>query len=130
MLGFSGNGGETWATGAPGSANEFRLDATLGAQAGDFNGDDVIDALDYSVWREAYAADPGGLESTHLGDNGDGMNGVDMGDFQLWLDNYGAGLFSAAPAIPEPTTATLLSLAWAALGALRRQWLPRRPLHG
>lgn len=90
-----------------------------GTTPGDFNGDDVVNAIDYAVWREAYAADPGGLESTYLAGNGDGENGVDQGDFTLWLASYGTTAEGAPPAVPEPSAATVLIAAGALLGAWR-----------
>lgn len=81
------------------------------SQPGDFNGDNQVDALDYAVWREAYAA---------------GQRPAS--DFDVWLNNFGFGL-SPAPAAgdsapvqtPEPATAVLaLVLAVAAARGRRR----------
>lgn len=76
---------------------------------GDFNVDGVVDAADYTVWRD----NSGAADEATLAGNGDGLNGVDQGDYLLWRDNYGqsAGGPDAATAIPEPATATALFLA-------------------
>lgn len=87
--------------------------------AGDYNGDTVVDALDYAVWRQAYAVDPSGPESAYLSGNGDGQHGVDIGDFQLWLNNYGAAAPGPTPVAPEPA-ALMLALVGVAIKARRR----------
>lgn len=93
------------------------------ALPGDYNGDGAVDAIDYAVWREAYQQDPGGLESTHLNGNGNGLAGVDPGDYLWWLNNYGAGAQAPTP-VPTPMSAWLLA---ASLNvALRRAAWQRR----
>jgi rhamnogalacturonan endolyase len=57
---------------------------------GDFNDDGSVDAIDYTVWRNNLGAP----NETALHDNGDGLNGVDLGDFLLWKQYYG----TSAPA--------------------------------
>ncbi|MEM7315692.1 MAG: G8 domain-containing protein, partial [Planctomycetota bacterium] len=52
---------------------------------GDFNHNYVVDAADYTVWRDNLGA----ADESALNGNGDGMNGVDMADFFLWRDNFG-----------------------------------------
>lgn len=75
------------------------------ARPGDFNDDGQVDALDYAVWREAM----GGVadEQTALAANGDGSGFVDLGDFNVWLANYGDSVGVSAPA-PEPGGLLLL----------------------
>ncbi|QDT69622.1 O-Glycosyl hydrolase family 30 [Planctomycetes bacterium MalM25] len=65
----------------------FRLVEPL---AGDFNADGVVNAADYTVWRD-------GLGSTHT-----------AGDYDLWHANYGATAPPLAATIPEPTAVWLL----------------------
>jgi len=93
---------------------------------GDFNDDGVVDAADYSIWRDHL----GDGDETALSGSGDGMNGVDAGDYALWVDNFGKTLDagagaggSAIAAVPEPASWLLVSLA--ALGMLVRRG-PRR----
>jgi hypothetical protein len=62
--------------------------------AGDFNGDDTVDAADYTVWRDGYG------------------NTYDLDDYQDWKSNFGqssegAGA-SSSRAVPEPACAALL----------------------
>jgi T5SS/PEP-CTERM-associated repeat protein len=89
---------------------------------GDFNNDGVVNAADYSVWRNNLGA---ANESALMG-NGDGLNGVDEGDYMLWKANFGnTSLASGAAglaAVPEPTSGILLVIgALLAGGATRRR---------
>jgi hypothetical protein len=97
---------------------EFR-DAT-GVVAGDFNADGVVDAADYTVWRDAFGAET----EVSLGNAGDGYAGVDMGDYQLWRTNFGAAassaLTTAASAVPEPTAFASMVVLMVACAAFRR----------
>lgn len=67
---------------------------------GDYNGDGLVDAADYTVWR-----DGGSPDSTQAG-------------YDLWAANYGTSLFSTATstAIPEP--ASVLMCVFAAVGCV------------
>ncbi|TWT65943.1 hypothetical protein Pla123a_48540 [Posidoniimonas polymericola] len=69
--------------------------AVVEALPGDFNADGVVDAADYTVWRD----NPGGA--------------YQPSDLQAWRDNYGATIAATPPtnnAAPEPGAALLLSL--------------------
>jgi hypothetical protein len=92
--------------------------------AGDYNRNHVVDAADYTVWRDTL-----GQEGYHLAADGNGDGRVDENDYSVWKDNFGAvfggGSGSAAAfgaAVPEPAAFTLFVLG--AVGALIRQ--PRR----
>lgn len=72
---------------------------------GDYNGDGVVDAADYTVWRDAYA-------TQNLVADGDNNGVVDMDDYLLWSNRYGASLpQSSALSTPEPATCGLLACA-------------------
>jgi GH35 family endo-1,4-beta-xylanase len=80
---------------------------------GDYNGDGVVDAADYVMWRKT-AGQSGDLRA-----DGNGDTTVDELDFNIWRANfgaiYGAGA-GAEAAVPEPTAWTLLlvaAFAWA-----------------
>src|SRR5690606_15369494 len=80
-----------------------------GGLAGDFNGDNVVDAADYTVWRNHL----GGNESV-LGGNGNNNGVVDAGDYTVWKDNFGASagaLGLASAQVPEPSSVVLLAFA-------------------
>ncbi len=53
---------------------------------GDFNGDGIVNAADYTVWRDHLGAET----DNPLGGLGDGVPGVGAGDHDAWRDNYGA----------------------------------------
>lgn len=60
---------------------------------GDFNADGVVDAADYTVWRD-------GLGSAFT-----------PADYDLWRDNYGATTAAASGTIPEPSSVLLAIVA-------------------
>lgn len=79
---------------------------------GDFNGDGVVDAADYTVWRDNLGA----VDETAIHNNGDGV-GITTSDYQVWKSNFGniyggGGLAEAVPA-PEPTGLLLVGAALA-----------------
>ena len=80
---------------------------------GDFNGDDLVDASDYTVWRDSL-----GKEGIGLAADGSGNGTVDAADFEIWRTQFGAtgGGSSFAGSVPEPASVWLLI---AALGLLR-----------
>lgn len=85
---------------------------------GDFNADGVVDAADYTVWRDNLGAD----EATISG-AGDASGLVDAGDYDIWLDNYGYSFAtagrSADKVIPEPSGLALVA-AWLLASCPRR----------
>jgi hypothetical protein len=89
---------------------------------GDYNSDGVVDAADYTVWRDALG------KSVAIGSGADGnFDGwVNDADYVIWRTDFGARAGSgsgAATAIPEPATSLLLI--WAAVG-----WCARRRFAG
>ncbi len=66
---------------------------------GDFNGDNTVDAADYTVWRDNLGGD-----SSVLNGNGSGDATVVQADYDLWVANYGTsgGGGASAAAVPEP----------------------------
>jgi autotransporter-associated beta strand protein len=77
---------------------------------GDYNGDGTVNTADYTMWRSLLgnSVTPG----TKADGNGDGV--IDAGDYTLWRKQMllfgGTSLGGAA--IPEPTGATLLVVAF------------------
>jgi hypothetical protein len=76
--------------------------------AGDYNDDGIVDAVDYTVWRNNL----GDETEANINNNGDGMNGVDLADFDWWKQHYGdmaelgaGGLTSSV--VPEPASFVL-----------------------
>lgn len=99
---------------------------------GDFNNDGVVNAADYTVWRDndgtaaptgppyAYrdAVELSGERSINFA--GDGANGVNGDDYTVWSNNYGSPAEAMGAAVPEPAGACLL-LFGAAVTLCRRQ---------
>ncbi|TWT35449.1 hypothetical protein KOR34_03400 [Posidoniimonas corsicana] len=83
---------------------------------GDYNGDGLVDAADYTVWRDTLGS------TTDLLADGNGNGEVDQADYDLWRSNYGATTGAAASAganAPEPA-AMVLALAVSCLLACSR----------
>jgi hypothetical protein len=92
---------------------------------GDYNGNGVVDAADYVLWRKTLnqSVDPDGS-----GADGDGDGTVNAGDYTFWRERFGADVdgagASVSGAIPEPALAAIAFAACvAACVACRR----RRP---
>jgi hypothetical protein len=103
---------------------EFNSTATPMGLAGDYNGDHVVNALDYSVWRNNLG-DP---TEADIMNNGNGQNGVDEADFNLWKLHYGdtSGPGSGGLAqVPEPASVVLLLIGGLAFGQRLRGRLSR-----
>ncbi len=81
--------------------------------AGDFNLDDVVDAADYSLWRD-------GLGTTYTPEQ-----------YDVWKANFGAvagaGAGAGGVAIPEPSTLLSLGLAAAISSAVCRRRVASMP---
>ncbi len=99
------------------------VDALTGANGptGDYNGDGVVDAADYTVWRDTF-----GQSVATPGDGADGdLSGtIDQGDYDFWREHYGESVGSgtvAQTAVPEPTAAVLFAAAMASLLAVGRR---------
>lgn len=88
---------------------------------GDFNGDSIVDAADYTVWRDTLGDSVTAGTGADANGNGviDGPLSGAGNDYELWAGNYGATA-AAATAVPEP--AALLMAGWVAcLAAARRR---------
>jgi hypothetical protein len=113
-----------------GSTNHNALPALDVLNVGDYNRDGVVDAADYTVWRDTLGS------TTNLFANGDNTGAskgvIDQADYNFWLARFaggatGAGSGASAGAgtsVPEPPTWILLaSAAVVAIGGRRcRQW--------
>jgi hypothetical protein len=73
--------------------------------AGDFNGDDVVNAADYTVWRDTLGKESAPYEGAD--GNGDGV--VTAADYAVWKASFGTsrGASRDAQAVPEPTALAL-----------------------
>ncbi|MGD9634594.1 MAG: PEP-CTERM sorting domain-containing protein [Pirellulales bacterium] len=88
--------------------------------AGDFNDDGVVDAADYTVWRDNLGSD--NILGGHGDENGASLNVVDKDDYNIWKANFGYTAPSPpAAAVPEPGTLGILAAGALGLGLLRRR---------
>jgi PEP-CTERM motif len=96
------------------------VDAAAGL-AGDYNGNGVIDAADYTAWRDTVTANGTSL----LNDPTPGS--VDESDFVYWRNHFGAGggggagAAVSAAAVPEPAAIVLAAMGTAGAGQLVRR---------
>lgn len=96
--------------------------AVITALPGDFNDDGVVDAADYTVWRDNLT----GAESILPPGTGDNSGTVDAGDYNVWRANFGAtagpGSLSAnGGTVPEPASMLLFALVAGLVAAARRR---------
>lgn len=74
---------------------------------GDYNYDGIVNAADYTVWRDTL----GSQQILADGADGSGNGTIDSADYSMWRSRFGqfvASSSSTATAIPEPSTLTLL----------------------
>jgi hypothetical protein len=78
--------------------------ATTTVLPGDYNGNGIVDAGDYTVWRDTMGQSGSGLAA-----DGNGDNRVDLEDYGVWLTNFGQtvanGSSAITPSIPAPEPA-------------------------
>jgi Tol biopolymer transport system component len=77
---------------------------------GDYNHNGIVDAADYTVWRDSL-----GKTGINLAADGDSNNIVDAADYNIWKSNFGqtsgggsGATGSAGASVPEPSAAVLL----------------------
>lgn len=79
--------------------------------AGDYNDDNVVDAADYTTWRNTMG------QSVKVGLGADGnLNGtIDAGDYDVWKAKFGTsgagGGAASVAAVPEPASIILVAMA-------------------
>jgi hypothetical protein len=87
--------------------------------AGDYNGNGVVDAADFTVWRDNLGAPTGTLPNDVDG------SVIGQAQFDTWKANFGNTLPPAASlgdaTVPEPATVLLLTLAVTAASRRRRR---------
>jgi hypothetical protein len=91
------------------------------AVAGDYNGNGIVDAADYTIWRDTLGS------TTDLRANGDNTGAsadkIDQADFNVWKSNFGNHSGSGAgtnAAVPEPAALWMLLTGILAMCVRRR----------
>jgi hypothetical protein len=86
---------------------------------GDYNRDGVVNAADYTKWRDTWSR-----TNSDLSADGNGNGAIDAGDYAVWAAVYGTTEGGGAHrAIPEPTAIALLAFAVGAIvGRPCRHW--------
>ncbi|TWT87196.1 Lysozyme M1 precursor [Pseudobythopirellula maris] len=81
--------------------------------AGDYNDDGMVDAADFTVWRDTRGARRGGAADG----NGDGR--IDELDYDIWVANFGKSNLSSAQTASVPEPNSLMLAAGACFGRRR-----------
>jgi hypothetical protein len=82
---------------------------TVGGVLGDYNHNGIVDAADYTVWRDTL-----GQTGLKLEADGDGDGIVDAADYDIWRKYFGdtgSPLLAPSSSIPEPSSLALSILA-------------------
>ena len=67
---------------------------------GDYNGDRLVDAADYTVWQDTLGS------TTNLLADGNGNHGIDAGDLTVWSSHFGQAPMPASAWPNQTITAT------------------------
>jgi serralysin len=65
---------------------------------GDFNDDGIVDAADYTIWRDHL----GEADDSSILDRGDGVAGISVEDYEVWKSSFGLS-YEAAAAVAAQT---------------------------
>jgi hypothetical protein len=123
ILGFFGGGGE-YQYGANSLTIDNIMIEFIGSQSvpGDYNGDLVVDAADYTVWRDNLNGDPAAFAAGSR-DPSNVSPTINGDDYSFWKTNFGNGPGSGGlggSVVPEPSAITLVLAAMLAMGGILR----------
>jgi hypothetical protein len=108
--------------GTPAPVHSYSFAAPLSVLPGDYNNDHVVDAADYSVWRDQFGAEialPNEVETP---------GSVTSEDYVVWKGHFGETLpggdelsDARSVVVPEPASAALVMIVVCACGAFRQR---------
>jgi hypothetical protein len=107
----------------PRDDGKVRIGDVLVTSVADYNRDGVVDAADYTVWRDTLGS------TTNLLADGNGNEMIDADDYEVWKLHFGVTVLGFAAgsgaldviAVPEPATCLLLLLAAISSGIISLQ---------
>jgi hypothetical protein len=97
----------------------YSLYREISTPPGDYNRDGLVDAADYTVWRDTCGS------NEDLRADGDFSGVVDAGDYTVWTSHWSGAAVSApasAASVAEPTTFGLVSAMSLAWGLTRKSY--------
>ena len=108
----------TLAGGVMWNASELYTDGVLRVTLlGDYNHDGIVDAADYTVWRNSL-----GQLGTGLAADGNGNGRIDGDDYGIWKAHYGEGSLGGGgqsiETVPEPESFAIMILCLIALAVV------------
>jgi hypothetical protein len=108
-----------WTSGGAGGGFTYIRSAAPSSPTGDYNGNHLVDAADYVVWRNTNGQTgitPG------TGADGDQSGSIGAGDYTFWRARFGNAAGSGADgvdAVPEPAAGLLLAVVALSLSLAR-----------
>ena len=106
------DGGMTWDQSRLNSEGELLV---LSSLPGDYNNDGLVDAADYTVWRDNLGAPAGALRNDFAG------GAIGAPQYDAWAANFGATLPLPSLAVPEPSVVAALTAFVVSMAAGVRQ---------
>jgi hypothetical protein len=105
--------------------------SSTGQITGDYNHNGVVDAADYTVWRDTLGQAGAGLAADGTGPGGVPDGVVNQLDYDFWKANFGQHDGSGSgplTAVPEPVTPRLLLVGVLTMWSRRRSTVPKTHL--
>jgi hypothetical protein len=115
QFGFNTNGPIVWVTDIPAQGSVVIETVGPSGVTGDYNGDNTVDAADYTVWRD-------NLGTTNVLPNDPAGGTITTTQYDNWKANFGQtapGGAAVASVVPEPASCLLLLMSVGALVSRR-----------